>query len=85
MIDIRTRVVVCERGSNRARRLSDAQVDRISRRAAGEGLASELVSDCGVRVGERRMLTVVSGPMDDDWDDGWAGEAAGDGEQNNNE
>jgi len=29
--DIRTRVVVCERGSNRARRLSEAQVDWISR------------------------------------------------------
>lgn len=29
--DIRSRVVVCERGSNWARRLSKAQVDRISR------------------------------------------------------
>jgi len=30
VIDIRSRVVVCERGSNRAGRLSDAQGDRIS-------------------------------------------------------
>ena len=29
--DIRTRVGVCERGSNRARGLSEAQVDRISK------------------------------------------------------
>ena len=32
------------------------------------------MSDCEGEKGESRKLTIVSSPMDDDWDGAWAGE-----------